>query len=90
MTRRLFSTYIPEIFEIKCLQIVYDKPIVLCPLENNTKRIQFIEMKRTHWLLARHTWLIFIIFKNIFSSRWRIQNYVGWSGGCFKVSEYHQ
>ena len=55
MTRRLFSTYIPEIFEIKCLQIVNDKPIVLCPLENNTKRIQFIEMKRTHWLLARHT-----------------------------------
>ena len=86
----LFSAHISQMVEIKYLQIVNNTRIDLSPLENNTKRIQFIEMKRTHWLLARHTWLIFIIFKNIFSSRWRIQNYVGWSGGGFKISEYHQ
>ena len=45
MTTWLFSAHIQEIFEIKCLQIVNKKRIVLCPLENNTKRIPFIATK---------------------------------------------
>ena len=50
----LFSAHIPEIFEIKCLQIVNKKRIVLCPLENNTERIPFITTKELMVACSSH------------------------------------